>query len=66
MAIRGNIFFCFNVNKFISNHFMNNKAYKKDKKSSKSAEKKHNYTKNQMNLLVYKNNQLLSHNQIKG
>jgi hypothetical protein len=38
---------------------MNNKPSKKDKKSSKSAEKRHNYTKNQMNLLLYKNTQLL-------
>lgn len=59
------IFLC-KVNKFISNHFMNNKTYKKDKKSSKSAEKKHNYSKNQMNLLLYKNSQLPNNIQAKA
>lgn len=45
------------ANKFINNHFMNSKAYKKDKKSSKSAQKKYNIQKNQINLLLYKNSQ---------
>jgi hypothetical protein len=45
---------------------MNNKSYKKDKKNSKSAEKRHNYSKNQMNLLVYKNTQLPNNGQVKA
>ena len=37
---------------------MNIKPSKKDKKSSKSAEKRHNLQRNQMNLLTYKNSQI--------
>jgi hypothetical protein len=45
---------------------MNNKPYKKDKKGSKSAEKRHNISKNQMNLLTYKNTQLANGNLAKA
>jgi len=36
---------------------MNNKGFRKDKKESKSAEKKSSNRKNAINLLLYKNNQ---------
>ena len=44
--------------KFIDNHIMNSKAYKKDKKSSKSAEKKISLYKNSMNIQIFKNSQI--------
>jgi len=37
---------------------MHSKPGKRDKKESKSAEKKHNYKKTQLNLLLYKNSQV--------
>ena len=45
------------INQVIVIIVMNNKGFRKDKKESKSAEKKSSNRKNAINLLLYKNNQ---------